>query len=557
MRPPCSPRARVTRWCVAVSVVVLACAGVQVGHNAGLADSSTPRPFDMPNAVTAHATTKKVFAHYFTPFVISLDNKPAATDYYAEGYLDPAGENGAHRSSGGFLRERPLPRPVSTSTTWEFDDMKTDVLRASAAGIDGFTVDMLSLSGYNWDRVKMLMSAAHAADPDFTIMLMPDTTTTVVDDPHALAVAVAGLAAQPAAYHLADGRLVVSPFFAEGRSATWWQSWMATMRTEFGINVAFVPTFLDYANAASFSSISYGYSMWGERSPNSIGGSVGDAQSAHANGKIWMQPIALQDIRPTAGIYTEANNTETLRGLWNIAIGQGAEWVQLVTWNDYSEGTEFSPSSHIGWSPLDLVAYYATAFKTGALPPIVRDVIYLSHRIQPAAALPTGPQTVLMQLRPGSSPARDTVEVLSFLTAPATVVVRVGTASYSVAATAGVSVTSVPLGLGTVSAAITYSNGARLSVTSPFPVVARPVVQDLQYFFVSSARDGELSGVPPSPPVTTVPPTTDPVATAPVATVPPVTVPAVTIPVPSAGVSASGDVAVATPPVPVWARPVG
>jgi hypothetical protein len=322
---------------------------------------------------------------------------------------------------------------------------------------------------------------------------------------------------------------------------------MTTMRNEFGITVAFVPTFLDYANAAAFSSISYGFSMWGERSPNSIGGSIGDAQSAHAGGKIWMQPIAVQDVRPTAGTYTEANNTETLRGLWNIAIGQGAEWVQLVTWNDYSEGTEISPSSHIGWSPLDLVAYYATAFKTGTPPPIVRDVVYLSHRIQPAAALPTGPQTVLMQLRSGSSPARDKVEVLSLLTAPATVVVRVGTASYSYNAPAGFSVTSVPLGVGQVSASITYSNGAKLSVVSPNPVVARPVIQDLQYYFASSGRDGSVDGVPPPPPVTTVPASTVPPATIP----PPVTIPPVNAP--AERLSDIG-VAVGMPPVPNWAR---
>ncbi|MCU1392760.1 MAG: hypothetical protein JWM34_1188 [Ilumatobacteraceae bacterium] len=581
-------RSKTVRRCLIVLALVTGGCAATIQHSDGFAQPASPLPIDLPVPVTAHTTAKKVFAHYFTPFLISLDNKPAASDYYTQGYLDPAGENGAHAASGGFLRERPLPRAVSSSHTWDLDDMKTDVRRASAAGIDGFTVDLLSLSGYNWDRVKMLITAAHQVDPSFTIMLMPDATTDVVDDPHALAVAIAGLAADTSTYHLSDGRLVVSPFYAEGRSAAWWAAWLSTMRTEFGINVAFVPTFLDYGNAAAFSSISYGFSTWGDRSPNSIGGSVGEAQDAHAKGKLWMQPVAVQDARPYAGVYTEADNTETLRGLWNIAIQQNAEWVQLVTWNDYSEGTEISPSSHIGWSPLDLVSYYATWFKTGSEPTIVRDVLYLSHRIQPAAARPTGPETQLMQLRDGSSPARDQVELLAFLTGPARIMINVGSATYTYDAPAGRSSTDVPLGIGTVSANVTYANGASLSVTSPNPVVARPVVQDLQYYFASSSRDGVINGTPPAtttPPPTTAPPatttttttpapTTTPVTTPvtlPIPTIPPVTLPPINVPsgivgvplttptasptITPAGASAVvGGVSVGLPPVPPWAR---
>ncbi|MCU1368295.1 MAG: hypothetical protein JWN39_3934 [Ilumatobacteraceae bacterium] len=505
---------------IALTLAVGSCVVVSVDDHQALAQASPALPIDMPSSVTSHASAKKVFAHYFTPFVISLDNKAAAADYYSTGYLAASGEGGAHASSGGFIRQRPLPRPVSSSPTWALEDMETDVLRAAAAGIDGFTVDLLALCGYNWDRVKLLITAAHAVDPGFRIVLMPDVTAGVASDPQALAAAVAGLASDPTVYHLADGRLVISPFDAEGRSAGWWQSWMSTMQSQYGVSVAFVPTFLDFGYAAAFAPFSYGFSIWGDRSPNSIGWSAVAAASAHALGKIWMQPVAVQDERPTQGIYTEADNTETLRGSWDIANGQHAEWVQMLTWNDYSEGTEFSPSSHTGWSPLDISAYYIAKFKLGAAPPIVRDVVYVSHRIQPAAALPTGGQSVLMNLRAGSNPARDQVEVLAFLINPATIVVHVGAASYQFGAPAGQSSFDVPLGAGVVSASISYPNGATLNVTSPNPVVARPAVQDLQYYFASSARDGSTAGTLPTAVVA----------------------------------AAAGSVAVAVPPIPAWVR---
>lgn len=48
------------------------------------------------------------------------------------------------------------------------------------------------------------------------------------------------------------------------------------------------------------------------------------------------------------GVYDEANNSENLRLTWQQAIDGGADWGQLVTWNDYAEGTQFAPSVHSG-----------------------------------------------------------------------------------------------------------------------------------------------------------------------------------------------------------------
>ena len=189
---------------------------------------------------------------------------------------------------------------------------------------------------------------------------------------------------------------------------------------------------------------------------------------AHTRGKIWMQPVSIQDERPYASIYDEANNSENLRVTWTGAIA-AADWVQIPTWNDYSEGAEVAPSTGTSYSPLDISAYYLIQFKLGAAPSIVRDVIYISHRVQQAGATVTN-ETAPMTLRAGSSPARDDVEVLSFLTAPATIDVTIGTMKYTYAAPAGVNAQDYPLAGGTVSAVATRNAVCRGPITSPYAV---------------------------------------------------------------------------------------
>lgn len=473
--------------------------------------------FSMPSAASLRGTSKLVFAHYWPALPISIDNKDAASDYYAKHYLVPEGATAAY---GGKLRERPMVRPVSSNTgttsigqgnlcgsnknapvpNWRIDDMKTTVRQAISAGLDGFTLDMMQMPGdpdyNNCIGVYTMLTAAQQVDPGFKIALMPDMSGSFADKTaDQLAAYVADLGKYPSAYHLADGRLVVAPFYPEKKhDAAWWQSWISLMKTKYNTSVAFVPTFLNFsANIDSFSSISYGYSYWGTRSPAELTTARrAYAAKAHALGKIFMQPVALQDLRPSQGNYFESNNSESLRDTWNLAISSNAEWVQIPTWNDYTEEANVAPSTSIGWSPLDISAYYLNAFKNnGKAPTISKDVLYLSHRVQPYGAKPSG-QTSLMTLRSNSSPARDTVETLTFLTAAATVSVTVGSTTSTYTAPAGVYAHTVPLATGKVSAKVVRSGTTTASVSSPFSVTSTPVYQNLQYHFVSSARSGGL-----------------------------------------------------------------
>ena len=92
-------------------------------------------PFAMPATAALFGSTKRVFAHYFYPFPLSIDDKPAASDYYNLEYLTPAGENDKWLAHGGYLRQRPLPVPEASLATYAVDNMETEVRLAIAGGI--------------------------------------------------------------------------------------------------------------------------------------------------------------------------------------------------------------------------------------------------------------------------------------------------------------------------------------------------------------------------------------------------------------------------------------
>ena len=78
---------------------------VVLGGAARAAPSRSPWPFERPPLKALRRSPRKVFAHYFSPFPISIDNRDPESDYYARGYLSVDGERGKHRAYGGYLRQ--------------------------------------------------------------------------------------------------------------------------------------------------------------------------------------------------------------------------------------------------------------------------------------------------------------------------------------------------------------------------------------------------------------------------------------------------------------------
>ncbi|HEX7663316.1 MAG TPA: glycoside hydrolase family 71 protein, partial [Polyangiaceae bacterium] len=436
-------------------------------------------------------------AHYFYPYPLSLDNKTSSADYYNVNYLSPDGESGKFKGNGGLLRSRPLSVAPGASATFKVDDAKKEIALAMAAGITGFTVDVMGASQANaGSQLQNLFAAANAVDSRFKIVVMPDMSA-LGDDAAAVETIVESIASNPAAYKLADGRLVVSPFDANVESASWWQSVLSALAAK-GIKVAFVPVFLGWQNyASSFEPISYGLSDWGTATPSAQAAMQSWPGTAHAAGKIFMTPIDNQQYRPKSFLYWESGNSQAFRNGWNSAIAGGADWVQEVTWSDFSESGQIEPytdatlRSDIGTGFYNLNAYYASWFLTGSQPTITKDVLYYFYRREPtnaAASAQTKATTVV-----GAAGEND-IELLAFLTSPGTLSITIGGKTSTMSAPAGITSFKVPLAAGTPkfslvrgsSNVISFDGGVQIYGASGLP----NGTLDLTYWTGSASASG-------------------------------------------------------------------
>lgn len=457
-------------------------------------------PFSPPDSSVLFKAEKKVFAHYFYPFPLSIDNKPADSDYYNAQYLNPKGENGKHAAIGGYLRQRPFPVGANSSADWQLRNVETEVRMAIARGITGFTIDVMSgkEAADSNSHLNMLLKAAKAVDPRFKIVVMPDISA-LKADANAVSQIIAAAAASDAAYRLDDGRLVVSAFNAGLNPPAWWQGIFDQLNSR-GIKVAFVPTFLGWGGqAAAFAGISHGFSDWGTATAPSSDNMKGDPSLAHQNyGKLYMMPVDPQQYRPKDSIFWEAGNSNTFRTAWMSAINAGADWVQLVTWSDFSESSEVEPytdatlRTDIGTGFYDLMGYYATWFLLGAPPPITHDVLYYFYRREPTNA--ASPAQSAANRLTGNAPAENNIELLSFLTAPATLKITIGGRSFTQDAAAGISSFKVPTAPGNPQFTLSRKGTDIFSFQGPVQIYGESGlpsgVIDMTYWSGSASKSG-------------------------------------------------------------------
>ena len=232
------------------------------------------------------------------------------------------------------------------------------------------------------------------------------------------------------------GDLLYPPSHANLNSPAWWQSLLLRLKNA-GINVAFVPTFLGWTQYADlYKSISYGYADWGTATAHASSLLEDDPSIAHGTfDKIFMMPVDSQQFRPKNFQFWEAGNSAAFRTGWNNAIQGKADWVQLVTWNDYSESGQVSPytdislKGSIGTGYYDLNGYYATWFLTGHAPTLTHDVMYYFYRREPTNA--SAPRQSQVDHLSGSDAAENHIELLAFLTAPADLKITIAGKSYT------------------------------------------------------------------------------------------------------------------------------
>ena len=452
------------------------------------------------------ASTKRCFAHYFGPYPRSINNASSlAADTYTTSFNSPrttAAFNGTPQSEmGGAFRDRPIFR-AQLGGDFKYQDCVFDIQQAKAAGLDGFFVDLLGLaSGTNYANYETLRQAAIDVG-GFKIVPMVDANgATAAATPQAAAAyvkyfaigssGVSGDPLLPSAYTLPSGKFLVSAFRTEGKPLAWWSDLLFYLKNDWGIDAAYIGVFVNNSSAGSYASIQVGSGSWGYGADPAAINSAAPvfAAAVRARGEMLLAAVAAQDVRPNARWFDEALNTAALRAAWEQAIAANADFVQMVSWSDFSE-TPLAPTAANGWVNLDLTAYYIAKWKTGQFPAVLADAIYLSHRNHTTGSSVTGPQVTVMtqKVRGATSSVRNHVEVLTFLTAPATVTVTIGGVPYAYTAPAGMYVATFPIAAGAVSAVATRSSVTVASVTSPVTVQTSTINDNPGYFRFSSIR---------------------------------------------------------------------
>ena len=472
--------------------------------------SPTPwLPFDMPNRSVLAASGKWVLAHYFPTFPVAI----GSGDYWTK-WMPPGEVEGStdHRVYGGYVRDR---KPNDTDRTGNFDRrMKlAECIAARDAGLDGFTLEMVSITSGNSFRTRcenLLGAVEDMGDPTFRVIPMPDGNTAATSSAVSLGDYLATIASRSSIFRNASGRMLLTAFGPEkapnkvgtggSAAATFWQQVLARLST-LGHPTDFMPCYVNSwtatAQAPSFDSISWGHSRWGDRDPANNANETNNNRNAPAYcratfGKKWMHWASPQDVRPYSGSWWEAHGSRALHEAFRAAIDGGADFIQIPTWDDFSESAFICPTVDSGNTWLDLVSYYTTWFKMGAAPTIMRDAIYLFHRkhLTTGATFTSAFQTEFHDPVSGGTSAKNDIEARVFLTEDADVEILIDgvVQGGAQACTAGMTSVTRPLAEGVVSARIVRDAVTVASVTSPHEVNQTQLVQDFVYRGVSSLR---------------------------------------------------------------------
>lgn len=463
------------------------------GQSVPLLDAANcgPLPFAQPSTAALRSSPKKAFAFYFPPFPLSVDNKDPASDFYADG-LDPRGDNGRYAAQGGYVRDRPLARPIRPAADWKQSDFEVEIRQAIAIGLDGFIWEYNDTTpDKRFQQLPAMLAAAKAVDPGFRIMLSPDFIDAAgkqVTTPETLVQAVSKVKDDPSLYRLDDGSIVLAPFFPEREPISFWTS-VRDALAQRAVPTALVPIFLSSsAGMGAWNDAVHGYSTWGERWASETPSYAAQAKQAHDRGRIFMSPVAFEDVRPAINTYWEASNSSELLASFQQAIAGGADWVSLTTWNDYTESWT-APSAERGYTVSDLSAYYVSWLKTGSPPAITHDTLYYFHRSQLVnAPYDTSKQTGGPMTVPRGDPPSDRVELLAFLTGPGTLSINQGSKVETMQANGPgmVSFTVEAVAGTTPRFALERSGAVVTQVASTTPIRPQVTYQDLTYHAGSS-----------------------------------------------------------------------
>jgi glucan endo-1,3-alpha-glucosidase len=285
------------------------------------------------------------------------------------------------------------------------------------------------------------------------------------------------------------------------------------------IRIFLVPAFFWGGELPSLSSIQQqfnewqltldGFFYWGIAGVPGSGGAFDQIPSSrhyaavlHGAGKLYMAPICLQFWGANADRYFESSGAEGMRALWMDAINfTHPEWVEIITWNDFIEGSYVSPIDdpnkypganflnstgvplgtqdyfHSRSAAAGLISFFIQWYKTGIKPAITHDAIYYFYRTQLKDA-DAGIPPVTHKF----GPVADQLYITANLTAPAEIRVTTGGRTAVLHLPAGSTDRETPLFAGDPPLIELSRNGSILGTSkAKDPILAAPQYNDFYY----------------------------------------------------------------------------
>ena len=229
------------------------------------------------------------------------------------------------------------------------------------------------------------------------------------------------------------------------------------------------------------------------------------ASVLHASGKIYMAPVCLQFWGVNDHRYFEYGGAAGMRKMWMDAINVShPEWVEIVTWNDFVEGSYVSPIDdpnkhrfanalnvtgvpsgapgyfHTHSGATALLSYFIQWYKTGVQPAINTDSLYWFYRTQ---SMRSNADEPALPRSATHGRVADVIYVTANLLAPAILEVTSGSALSKISLPAGSTDVYAPFITGTTPSFELVRNGT-VVIPKTFgtdAISSRPKVNDYYY----------------------------------------------------------------------------
>lgn len=286
-------------------------------------------------------------------------------------------------------------------------DYQKEIRAAQAVGVDGFALNCGSWTkeGYYKQRALLIYQAAKELGTGFELLLSIDHASGISDAE--VKDMIETVRDHPNQFRY-KGKPVVSTFAGDASKTKF-------LRDTFGDSVVYVPFYYPKPAAEMPGEGQVGQ-VFDEHAAGVDGffhfGAAGTsgqvvktnrrmAQKWKGAGKLFM--VGISPFYRGHGINYRVFNYNGFEGVaqqWEGAIEDGADWVELVTWNDWGESSYFAPlpdnapagsiwtgqwgvlTSHKAY--LDASCYYIAWFKTGKKPSIQKDRLFYFYRLNPA-----------------------------------------------------------------------------------------------------------------------------------------------------------------------------